>query len=54
MVPGGFMEDKGEIDLGFCGFEEEEEAWVCFRRREKRSASLNAPFFNFQGSRRAT
>ena len=48
------MEDEGEIDLGFCGFEEEEEGRVCFGRREKQSAGLNAPFFNFQGSRRAT
>ena len=54
MVSGGFMEDKCKINLGFCGFEEEEEGRVCFKRREKQSTGLNAPFFNFQGSRRAT
>ena len=48
------MEDEGEIDLGFCGFEEEEEGQVYFGRREERSAGLNALFFNFQGSRYAT
>ena len=47
MVPGGFMEDKGEIDLGFCGFVEEEEGRVYFERREKRTAGLNALFFQF-------
>jgi len=28
VVSSGFMEDGGEIDLGFCGFEEEEEGGV--------------------------